>query len=279
VLPERENASGVNNLETSVEPTRNEDRLFVQSVEKAFMVLEAFRGDQLDLGLVEVIARTGLNKSAAQRFTHTLYRLGYLKRDQSSRRYTLSQKVLASANSFLSVDPLVNRATPHIVDLRRQLNMRVGMGCLHGQSAMYLIPLQSNKTAFRTAHPGFKVPVYCTSTGRALLAFRPSAEARDMIEGCDRQKHTPFTITDVEVIMREIASVRERGFCITDQELVTADINIAAPIIDSKRNAIATVTASGSKSTWTRNDLEAKVAVLVMETAKAISVQSHHQQV
>ncbi len=265
-------------MEKSKEPTRKEDRLFIESVEKAFKVLEVFHGDQPDLGLVEITARTGLNKSAAQRFTHTLHRLGYLKRDPASRRYALSQKVLVSANNFLSVDALVNRATPHIIDLRRQLNMRVGMGCLHGQSAMYLIPLQSNKTAFRTAHPGFKVPVYCTSTGRALLAFRPSQEAREIVEGCCRQKHTPFTITDADKIMQEIASVRERGFCITDQELITADINIAAPIIDSKGQAIATVTASGQKSRWTRKELESKVAGLVMETAKAISAQSHHSQ-
>ncbi|WP_428543033.1 IclR family transcriptional regulator domain-containing protein [Profundibacter sp.] len=67
---------------------------------------------------------------------------------------------------------------------------------------MYLIPLQSNKTAFRTAHPGFTVPLYCTSTGRVLLAFCPKEEAKDIIENSDRQKHTPFTITDVDLIMR-----------------------------------------------------------------------------
>ena len=235
-------------LNKLTKPSSGEDRLFVESVEKAFKVLEAFGSDRLDLGLVEIIARSGLNKSAAQRFTHTLTRLGYLKKDKSSRRYSLSQKVLESANSFLSVDILVNKATPRIIDLRHQLNMRVGMGCLHRQNAMYLIPLQSNKTAFRTAHPGFKVPIYCTSTGRVLLAFRPDAEAREIIEGCDRQKHTPFTITDVEVIMHEISVVQKKGYCITDQELITADINIAAPILDSKGHAIATVTASGPKS-------------------------------
>ena len=248
-----------------------QDRLFVESVRKAFNVLEVFQSDQADLSLGEIIARTGLNKSAAQRFTHTLYRLGYLKRDPSSRRYSLTQKVLKSANSFLSVDALVNRAMPNIIDLRRQLNMRVGMGCLHGYSAMYLIPLQSNRAAFRTAHPGFEVPVYCTSTGRALLAFRDNHEARKIIENCNRQKHTPFTITDVDSIMSEIGKVQQNGYCITDQELITADINIAAPIFDSRGNAIATVTASGSKSSWTKSDLEKKASFLIMETARAIS--------
>jgi len=247
------------------------DRLFVRSVEKAFKVLEAFGPGLLDLSLNEIISRTGLNKSAAQRFTHTLHCLGYLKKDASTRRYSLSQKVLKSANSFLSVDILVNRAMPHIIELRRQLDMRVGMGCQNGDSAMYLIPLQSNKAAFRTAHPGFEVPIFCTSTGRTLLAYCQRDDARDIIKSCDRKKYTPFTITDVEKIMVEIELVCQNGYAITDQELIIADINIAAPIFDSRGNAVATVTASGSKSKWTRNDLKTKIAVLVMETARAIS--------
>jgi len=254
-----------------VNKDKEEDRLFVDSVEKAFLVLEAFQSDQMELGLVEIITRTGLNKSAAQRYTHTLHRLGYLKKDESSRRYSLSQKVLESANNFLSVDTLVNRAAPYIIDLRRQISMRVGIGCLHGQSAMYLIPLQSNKTAFRTAHPGFTVPVYCTSTGRALLAFLREDKSRAVIESCDRQKLTPYTKTDVDEIMDEIGRVHTSGFCITDRELITSDINIAVPIFDSKGYAIATVTASGSKSTWTRSAIEKEIAHLVIETARAIS--------
>ena len=258
-------------MDLVAEKPMRDDRLFVGSVEKAFKVLEAFGSNRPDLSLAEIMARTGLNKSAAQRFTHTLLRLGYLKKDGSSRRYLLSQKVLESANSFLTVDPLVNRAMPHIIELRRQLNMRVGMGCLHGKSAMYLIPLQSNRAAFRTANPGFKVPVYCTSTGRALLAFHPDEKVKALIESCDRQKHTPFTITEVDKIMCEIESVHEYGFSITDRELITADINIAAPIFDALGNAVATVTASGSKSRWTKEDLDSKVAFLVIETARAIS--------
>ena len=258
-------------LDNIAEIATKHDRLFVGSVEKAFKVLEAFTPDILDLSLNEIIIRTGLNKSAAQRFSHTLRCLGYLKKDPASRRYSLSQKVLASANSFLSVDILVNRATPHIIDLRRKLDMRVGMGCPNGETAMYLIPLQSNQAAFRTAHPGFEVPLFCTSTGRALLAYRERDEARRIIQNCDRRKYTPYTMIGVDEIMAEIEQVCRRGYAITDQELVTADINIAAPIFNSAGNAIATVTASGPKSNWTRHDLETKVAFLIMETARAIS--------
>jgi len=247
------------------------NRLFVDSVGKAFEVLEAFSSNYSDLSLLDIMSVTGLNKSAAQRYTYTLNKLGYLRKNDATRRYSLSNKVLESANNFLSVDTLVNTATPYIVELRRELGMRIGVGCLHGNMAMYLIPLQSNKMAFKTAHPGFKVPLYCTSTGRVLLAYRDNEEVKQMLNCCDRKKSTPHTITEIDRIMDEIKKVRKQGFCITDQELITADINIATAIFNSKGEVIATVTASGSKNKWTREALENDISVLIMEVARAIS--------
>ena len=254
------------------EQNKKQDRLYVGSVEKAFMVLEAFKSDLSDLSLNEIISRTGLNKSAAQRFTHTLQCLGYLNKDSSSRRYSISKKVLKSANSFLSVDALVNRAMPNVIEIRRKLNMRIGVGCLNDINAMYLIPLQSNRAAFRTAHPGFEVPLFCTSTGRTLLAYLNKDEAKKILENSDRKQYTPFTITDIDKLMMEIDLVHQNGYCITEQELVMADINIAVPIFNSRGQAIATVTASGSNSHWSKKDLVTKVASLMIETASAISI-------
>lgn len=261
----------IDSLHSSARTDDGDDRLFVGSVEKAFKVLEAFGTDRRDLGLMQIVARSGLNKSAAQRFAHTLYQLGYLEKDPSSRRYMLSKRVLESANSFLRVDPLVNKAIPHIAELRRQINARVGLACLHGMSAMYLIPLQSNQVVLRTTHPGHKIPLYCTTTGRVLLAHRGEEEARAFIESCDRQKVTPMTITDVERIMEEIRQVRAQGYCITDQENRMGDINAAAPVFDGDSTVIATVVAACSRSEWARKEVVAKVAPLVMQTARAIS--------
>lgn len=252
-------------------PDRTSDPLFVDAVEKAFRVVEAFSARAPELSLTELCKATGMNKSSVQRFTHTLTRLGYLDKCEATRRYRLSPKVLESANDFLTVDPLVNRALPHIMELRRRVAMRVGMGCLRGEHAMYLVPLQSNQAAFNTANPGFRVPSYCSSTGRVLLAFLDPDEARRIIMASDLKMQTPFTITDVEALMAELRQIVNRGYCITSNELVLGDANIAAPIRDATGRAVATVTASGAESAWDRSRLVAEVAPLILEAAQAIS--------
>ena len=73
--------------------------LFVSSLEKGFRVLEAFREAPGDLGLTEIALRTGLDKSAAQRFTNTLYQLGYLEKDPRSRRYRPAARLMEHADA------------------------------------------------------------------------------------------------------------------------------------------------------------------------------------
>ena len=256
----------------STAPQDSKDRLFVNSVEKAFKVIEAFGRDRRDLSLNQICERTALNKSAAQRFTHTLLTLGYLEQDESSRRYTLSARTLISANSFLCVDPLVARSTPHIVEIRRQLSVRIGVGHLYGTEIMYLIPLQSNREAFLTAHPGQRVPIYCTSSGRALLAQETPAEAERIIESCERKPYTRATLTDTDDIVAELDKVRSAGYAVTDGEFLPDDINAAAPIFDGNGKAIAAVTAACSRNEWTVGAVKNEVVPRLLETARAISI-------
>lgn len=248
------------------------DALFVDSVQKAFLVLEAFSSQSTDLSLTEICSLTGMSKSAAQRFTHTLTALDYLAKNDASRRYALTPKILEIANSFLSVDPLVIRALPQVIELRRRLGMRIGMGCMRGMSCIYLIPLQSNEMAFRTANPGFTVPSFCSSTGRVQLAFIDLQEARRIVETSDRRKYTPYTRTDPDEIMDSLEEVRRTGFCITDNELVLGDINIAAPIFGKEGAVIAALTATGPRTSWTREALATDISPLITEAARAISV-------
>ena len=249
---------------------------FVKSVEKAFAVLESFNDGSRELSLADIIEKTGLDKNAVRRFTHTLQVLGYLGKDQSTRRYMLTRRSLIGANSFLMGDPLITKALPHIVELRRQFDLRVGCGCIEGREVMYLIPLQSLTSALNTGHPGFKLNVYATATGRAILANWEPEEARALIESCDRQKITSMTLTDTDDIMLEIDKAREQGYCISAQESGLGNVNIAVPIFNNRGQAIAAVAAIGSTSNWTVEELEKQVAPVILSTARAISMEIKH---
>ncbi|MCB1753311.1 MAG: IclR family transcriptional regulator [Gammaproteobacteria bacterium] len=255
------------------QPNKKEDRLFVASIEKAFQVLEAFRGDRRDLGLTDIMSRTSLGKSATQRYIHTLERLEYLQKDESTRRYKLSKKILEPANSFLRTNPLVTTTTPYLVDLRSKLNARIGLACEHGTQAMYLLPLQSNNVAFRTAQPGFTVPLFCSAAGRLFLSIKSDEKIRLFLESIERPKYTPKTITDIEQILSEIQTTRVKGFSVTEEELRLGDVNLAVPVFGSLGELIASLVVVCNRHEWSRERVIDEVYPLVSATAQSISTQ------
>ena len=93
------------------------DLLMVQSVEKAFRVLNAIGNSGTPCTLAEVTAKTQIGKSAAQRFMHTLAKLGYIERFQNTNSWVLSVKVLQLTNFYLNSNEFIRRTQPYLIHL------------------------------------------------------------------------------------------------------------------------------------------------------------------
>jgi len=152
------------------------DPLFVRSIGKACEALSAFRNGPRTLGLSELAAATGLDKSSAQRVAHTLAALGWLEKDPATRRFSLAPRVLDLAYNYLRQDPLVAAATPVLVQMRRETGERVSLSLLDDTSLIYAVRLEARADSLRSSLVGRRVPLFCTAGGRAVLACLPERE-------------------------------------------------------------------------------------------------------
>ena len=147
------------------------DRLFVESLERGFGVLRAFEGHE-SLGLAEIAEKAGITRSAAQRFTHTLEVLGFLRRD-AARRWRLTPRTLEFGTYYLAADPLIAQATPHLVDLNNDCGETVNLSRPDALDMVFLGRFTANRRSFIHMPQGMRVPMYCGATGRAYLATLP----------------------------------------------------------------------------------------------------------
>lgn len=133
-------------------PLSVDSRLFVGGVEKALRVLRAFYGQPGPQSLTDIANATGLGRSAAQRFLYTLKALGYLRQDQSTRRYTLSPKVLDLGYAYLRNDYLVDKAFPYLLEASKRTDGSVNLTELDDTEVIYVSRLPSRNiiTADRT---------------------------------------------------------------------------------------------------------------------------------
>ncbi|UEM19114.1 IclR family transcriptional regulator [Skermanella mucosa] len=247
------------------------DALLVQSVEKALRVLQAFDGGTRFLGLTEIATRCGVDKSAAQRFAHTLHLAGYLEKCPETRRYGLGKRLLEVTYNYLRSNPLIEAATPVLIELRRFSGQHIKLSLFDDTSVIYAIRQQSEREYFAASLVGRRVPTFCTAGGRAILAELDPARAADIVARSDLSPLTPKTLVDPRLLLEEIAAVRRQGYAVTAEQVLLGEVVIGAAVIDAGGNPVAAVHIAGSLAEWTPEEYARKFAGPAIETAQALS--------
>lgn len=252
-------------------PLDRDNPLFVGSLERGFAILEAFGASQSEMGVTELAAATGFDKSAAQRFAHTLHALGYLDRNESARKYRLSRRALGLAYAYLRSDPLIEVATPYLADLRQNCHQRVDLSVLDGDDILYIVRLQSRREAFGATLIGRRMPAFCSSGGRAMLSLLPQDEALRRIEQSPRQPLTAHTKTNLDAIMAEVKSAQRDGFAVSVQECLIGEIVVSAAVSDMNGRPLAAVHIASSIHEFDEASVRRKFAPMAVATARLIA--------
>lgn len=168
----------------------------------------------------------------AKRYLDTLMELGYVVRDYPSKAYQLTPKVLRLGSWVIEGMDLRSRMLPFIKAITAKLNVTTGCVILDGTEVMYIERFRSSDVVNLDLIAGSRLPVYCTSLGKAILAFMDEEECRDLLRKIEFVSLTPFTVTDVEVLWEELRATRERGYSKSSQELTVGMSSMAVPILD-----------------------------------------------
>ncbi|PUA16371.1 IclR family transcriptional regulator [Glaciimonas sp. PCH181] len=257
----------------SIIASATESPLYVNSVEKGMRVLMAFDGQQRQLSLSQIAALTGFDLSAAQRFTYTLTVLGYLNKDEESRKYELSPKLLDFAYHYLSSSELVTRATPYLQQLSQETEETTNLTILEGTDVVFVQRIVSRHVLNPTVVTGTRIPAYCTASGLALLSTMGDGEVDVILAASELRQHTPFTIVDPKKIKQRLATFREQGYAHIKEEYFLGDVSTAAAVKDARGRGIGAVNVAVTKARWGADSDESRYASLVMSAARAISLQ------
>lgn len=265
-----ENADG-----TAVSPARapagGRDPLLVQSVEKAFRVLQAFDGTRKSLSLSQLVEDTGLDMSAAQRFTHTLVKLGYLHKDEETRRFELTVKALDFGYHYTRSSSLVERALPYLLHISKTVEETVNLTVLDGTEIVFISRFLSRHVLNNDVVIGTRLPAYCTAPGIAILSRLPPEEAAAVLDRSDLRPFTAATTWDRKELMAKISRSADQGYATAFEEYFHGDLSFAAAIVDQNGYPTGAINIAVSSSRYTPRQAEAELAPLVVAAASSIS--------
>lgn len=246
------------------------DRLFVQSVARAMQVLSAFHLADGPLSLTEVAARAGIDRSAAQRLIHTLLTLGYVRRSYDDRGYLPGLRLLDHTLDLLRLDPVIQKATPVLLDLRKAIHERVDFSLFDQTRLIYALRMQSKRETFYASLVGHSVPTYCTAGGRAVLSAMSDEEARDVIIQTELKAYTPKTQTDPDAIIALVGQARKDGYAVVVDELIQGEVAIGVAVTRRDGKPVGAIHVAGSLSEWTPEDFVSQAAPLATVAARNI---------
>lgn len=187
----------------------------VQSLERAFDLLEALADAGGVLGLSDLAARSGLPLPTIHRLVRTLVPLGYLRQD-ASRRYTLGPRLIRLGETAGRL--LGSWARPYLAELMESTGETANLAVLESGEVVYVGQVPSRHSMRMFTEVGRRVQPHCTAVGKALLAQLPEDQAARALGTGPLTAHTAYTVTEPAELLRQFARIRDQGYAIDDQE-------------------------------------------------------------
>jgi DNA-binding IclR family transcriptional regulator len=258
-------------MEMGAEREEKHDPLMVQSVEKAFRILNAFQEYQGSMSLTEIARVSRLDKSAAQRFTHTLSRLGYLRKDSRTKLFSLTAKTLSIGYSYSRSNRFIDQAVPYLSHLSQATSETVNLTVLDDTEIIFVSRYLSHHTLNTEVQIGTRMPAYCTAPGVAMLSRLPLEEAHNILARSDLKPYTQSTTYDIEKLIEKLHLAAVRGYATAFEEFYHDDLSVAAAIVDPAGRPVCAINVAVSRARFTPEEMEKRFAPLVLAAATSIS--------
>jgi IclR family acetate operon transcriptional repressor len=237
----------------------------VQSIERAFDLLEMLAEAGEALGLSELAASSGLPLPTVHRLMRTLVNRGYV-RQEASRRYTLGSRLIWLGET--SSRMLGTSLRPILAQLVRETGETANLAMLDGDEVVYIAQVPSPHSMRMFTEPGRRVRPHCTAVGKALLAQLPPEQARALLKRDDMPAYTPTTITDPDLLLAHLEVIRKQGYAIDEGEQEVGVRCFAVAVPDAP--ASLAISTSGPQARMT-DDAAARIVPALKQAALQIS--------
>lgn len=219
---------------------------FNVSLERGLSILSAFSGSRPVLGIADLARAVDLTKSTTHRYVATLVGLGYVDQDPETRKYRLGPRVVDLGFAAIDSMELTRVAAPTLQALADETGHTASMALCDGPDVVYVDRRRSGRrraafTIDLNLHIGSRLPAYCTSLGKAMLAHKDVGTLREILDRTDMARRGPNTLTNREQLLAALAGVRATGLAVNDEELAPGLRSFAAPVRDRTGEVVAAI--------------------------------------
>ena len=247
---------------------KTQDREFINSVANGLNVLMCFSKECPVRSLSEIAKANNMNLPTAKRYLHTFVKLGFIVRDESTKYFQLTPKVLRLGAWFMDSMDIKRRLMPYMKSIRNDFDVTTHCAVIEGRDLVTVERIRSSDVVNLDLTAGTRLPIHATSLGKAILAFKPVDEQLAIVDQLDFKQLTPFTITEKESFIDELAKIHARGYAVATQELSMGLKTRAVPIFNQNGDVEGAFGVSYPISRCEEPEFEENLTVRLVEVGQ-----------
>lgn len=218
---------------------------FMMSLARGLTVVQAFSQQNSRMTISELSRETGLSRAAVRRCLYTLTRLGFAGTEDGSR-YSLRARMLTLSHSFTNSNALTSAAQPILERMSALHRESFSVATLDGDDIVYVARTTVSRVMAVDLQVGSRLPAYCTSMGRVLLAYLPAEQLESYMRRVELVPFTSRTVASADRLMLLLRGVRRNGYALCDQEYEVGLRSLAVPVHAASGRVVATLNLSGT---------------------------------
>lgn len=225
--------------------TKTQKEPGVQSIRRAFAILEAICLSPAGVNLAQLSKAVGLHTSTTFHLTKTMVAMGILRQDEATKAYHVGPRLFSLAAGAADEMELVKLAQPMLENLAGTTgeNSHIAVATVGG--VVIIEKCEGSSQVRMNERIGAIRPVHATAIGKAILAGRSDEELEEFLRTHDLESYTAKTITDSDRLATEIQQARQNGIAYDDTEFNEEARCIAAPVFDFTGRVVGSIGISG----------------------------------
>jgi IclR family pca regulon transcriptional regulator len=247
------------------------DPNFMTSLARGLIVIQAFTQQSPQMTISQLSIKTGLSRAAVRRCLYTLTKLGFAGAEDGSR-YSLRPRMLTLSHTYTASNTLSSAAQPILERMSAALRESFSVATLDGEDIVYIARTTVSRVMAVDLHIGSRLPAYCTSMGRVLLAYLPAEQLESYLARVVLTPHTTRTVNSIEKLRLLLRNVRRSGYALCDQEFEVGLRSLAVPVFSSSGRVVATINLSGSAPRMSVLDMQTRFLPHLRNAANELSV-------
>lgn len=209
---------------------------------KVQLILEAFGPDDEQLSLTELSRRSGVAKASVHRLAQELLQWGILERRGSD--YWLGMRLFEIGQRVPRQRILRDATRPYMEDLYQATNETIHLAVLDGLEVLYLEKVSGHGQVTRPSRVAGRMPLHCTATGKALLAFGPRALTEEVVS-VPLERSTPYTVVAPGILIQELSRARELGYAAEHEQTRVGYLSVAIPLFGATGATMGALSITG----------------------------------